>query len=200
MSAVFVNERHHFDIGVGHSCGGAMLAWMELFRPGSFNALVLYEPIIPVPLPERISTPLSEGAIRRKSSFESKRDAFDYLGRKSLKCKPETEMDFYLAAMTQRLFHYLHRIRIPVLILAGEHSTSSIGVDQFANIAEAIGPNAEFKIMPNLGHLGPLESPSEFAREVSLFATGVKNRQKINTIKKLVDIDSSRGGSRHAKL
>jgi pimeloyl-ACP methyl ester carboxylesterase len=206
MSAVFVNERHRFDIGVGHSCGGAMLAWIELMRPGSFDALVLYEPIIPVPEIERISTPLSDGAMRRKSAFRSKQDAFDYLVRKSLfakvdravieayvdhafaetydghyalKCKPETEADFYTAASTQRLFDYLPKIRIPVLIMAGEHSTSSIGPDQFLHIARSI-PNAEYKIMTGLGHLGPMESPSDFAREVSLFAARVKKKTIID--------------------
>jgi hypothetical protein len=100
---------------------------------------------------ETYPVPLAEGAIRRKSAYASKKEALEHLQRKTLfskvdkaaleayvdhafhqdssdhytlRCKPETEADFFLAAQRQKLFDYLHKIRVPVLVLIGEHSGS----------------------------------------------------------------------------
>jgi pimeloyl-ACP methyl ester carboxylesterase len=67
-------------LGFGHSCGGAALLLAEESKPGTFESLYCFEPIVfPVAggttaLPP--SNPLSEGARRRRETFPSADDAF----------------------------------------------------------------------------------------------------------------------------
>jgi pimeloyl-ACP methyl ester carboxylesterase len=66
-------------LAFGHSCGGAALLLAEERRPGSFDALHCFEPVVfpgpPVP-PSLENNPLSAGALRRRDSFPSRTDAF----------------------------------------------------------------------------------------------------------------------------
>src|SRR5262249_16776323 len=61
--------------GFGHSLGGAALLIAELARPGSFDALFLYEPITPptgvMDLDPGTPNPMAEGAQRRREVFDS---------------------------------------------------------------------------------------------------------------------------------
>lgn len=65
--------------GFGHSCGGAALLLAEQARPGTFQALYLFEPVV-VPTPTTqvpaAENPLSTGARRRRQTFPSIDDAF----------------------------------------------------------------------------------------------------------------------------
>ena len=59
-------------IGLGHSSGGAALAMAEILVPGTFQALVLVEPIVfPGPYARAEENPLTAGALRRRRSFPS---------------------------------------------------------------------------------------------------------------------------------
>ncbi len=65
--------------GFGHSCGGAAAVLAEEARPGTFDALYCFEPVI-LPNPpsdEPVDdNPLSAGARRRRETFPSAEDAF----------------------------------------------------------------------------------------------------------------------------
>ncbi len=66
-------------MGFGHSCGGAALLLAEEARPGTFESLYCFEPIVfPVRRggPEPPDNPLSQGARRRRETFPSAEDAF----------------------------------------------------------------------------------------------------------------------------
>ncbi len=51
----------------------------------------------------------------------------------------------------------LHRLEMPVLVLAGEHDDKYIGLGQ--RLQAAIGDNARFAVVPGAGHAAHLEQP-----------------------------------------
>ncbi len=82
----------HFSLtdvqAIGHSKGGAALLVAELNRPGTFDRLVCFEPIVfpregegmPVPRPAGEVNPLAEGARRRRERFDSYEAAIERFG------------------------------------------------------------------------------------------------------------------------
>lgn len=70
-------------VGVGHSMGGAALLLAEQLRPGTFAALWLFEPIVfPSEFGDVSDNPMAEGALRRRSRFHSREEAFANFARK----------------------------------------------------------------------------------------------------------------------
>lgn len=69
------------------------------------------------------------------------------------------------------LWDRLHRLDMPVLVVAGELDTKFAALGR--RLAEAIGPNAEVALVPGAGHAAHLERPAEFLAELRRFlATG----------------------------
>jgi pimeloyl-ACP methyl ester carboxylesterase len=65
-------------VGFGHSCGGAALLLAEQARPGTFDWLYCFEPVVlPVPIGATrfADNPLSVGARRRRETFPSAAEA-----------------------------------------------------------------------------------------------------------------------------
>jgi 3-oxoadipate enol-lactonase len=64
----------------------------------------------------------------------------------------------------------LQSIRIPTLVLCGEHDAISPPAEMKA-IADAI-PNAQFVLIPNAGHMAPMEQPDAVNAAIQRFVTG----------------------------
>ncbi|HZJ47935.1 MAG TPA: alpha/beta hydrolase, partial [Acidimicrobiia bacterium] len=179
-------------VGVGHSMGGAAIAMAELLAPGTFSGLVLIEPVIfPPPFRRMEQFPLVEGALRRKDRFtdpdeaiEQYRKPFATWDRRALeayargglresdgvwqlKCRPEAEAETYRGATAHGLYGRLDELNLPVLVLAGEHSTTF----NAAYIAEitALIPGARYEIVPDASHFLPMERPDLVAARVVSF-------------------------------
>ena len=179
-------------VGLGHSSGAAALVMAELLRPGTFASLVLVEPIIfPVPAARMEDNPMTVAALRRKRAFASagavvesfrSRGAFagwteEALGLYAdhgfcpgpggwvLKCRPETEAEFYRGATAHGAWARLHEIACPVVLAAGERSAShSRG---FMEAMRDRFGGARLEVVPGAGHFLPMERPEAVAALVA---------------------------------
>lgn len=187
-------------LGFGHSMGGACLLMAAHRNPGLFRALVVFEPIVFPPTGIRddgTPTPLSAGALRRRSSFPSFEAAIDnyaakpplgrfapaaleaYVrhgfapgedGQVHLKCRPETEAATFDTGATHRTWDHLPEITTPVLVVSGrplEMQPSSIA----AAVAERLSAGRYLE-RDDLDHFGPMTHPDAVAEMAAEFFTG----------------------------
>ena len=173
--------------GLGHSMGGAALLLAERSRPGSFERLFLYEPIV---LPRGWFDPpranaLAVGARNRREVFDSRAEALaryssrsplavmraDALaayveggfvdlpdGRVRLACSAETEARTFEASGGLPT-EEASAIDVPATVAAGSAVAAGPNPGAFSPaIAEAL-PKGRFRSFENLGHFGPLEAP-----------------------------------------
>jgi pimeloyl-ACP methyl ester carboxylesterase len=181
-------------LAAGHSKGGASLVLAELARPGTFSALYLYEPVIfPVVSASEIaavgSNPLSEGARRRRATFDSFDAAYENFATKpplsvlhpdalrayvdhgfrrqagtvTLKCRPEVEAEVYTMGPRHGAFERLAEVQCPVTVACGDTTDGPGAVA--ALVAEAL-PHGRLEEHPDLGHFGPMEDPAAIAAAI----------------------------------
>ena len=184
-------------LGAGHSKGAAALLRAELERPGTFDRLWCYEPVLfpsDEPLEPRLDFPLAEGARRRRAVWPSREEAresyasrppFDVLssdaltayidygmrerddGTVELKCAPEDEAATYAMGVANGIYQRLSEISCPVLVACGEH-TDAIVPKLGGMIVERL-PRGTLEVVPGLGHFGPLEDPDAVAASILRF-------------------------------
>jgi pimeloyl-ACP methyl ester carboxylesterase len=181
-------------IAFGHSMGGAGLLMAAHRDRSLFRALVLFEPIVFPPDPERqagAANPLADGARRRRASFPSydaaianyseKRplstfpaDALDsYVrhgfgegedGQVHLKCLPETEAGTFEGS-GHATWELLPDILVPTLVLAGEAEPGA-GPAALAPLVADQLPNGRYTGFAELDHFGPMTHPELIAQRV----------------------------------
>ena len=76
----------------------------------------------------------------------------------------------------QPLWDQLAELSMPVLVVAGERDDKFSAVG--SRIAEAIGPNATFALVPGAGHACHLEQPDEFLRVLRGWLLGVRRQRR----------------------
>src|SRR5207248_4799175 len=179
--------------GVGHSAGAAALLMAEAFRPGTFRAFYLWEPVV-MPLDGPVGpqdNPLSEGAARRREFFSSREEAFENFaskppfsvlhpdalrayvdhgfadtddGQVRLKCRPADESQMYRMGSAHPAFSRFPEVRCPVIVACGE--TSDGFGPTLIELQAARLPNARTEVLAGLGHFGPLQDPEGVAASI----------------------------------
>jgi pimeloyl-ACP methyl ester carboxylesterase len=184
-------------IGAGHSMGGAALVMAALRAPELFRALILYEPIIFPPqvrvgmTEAGVSSPLADGARRRRSTFASFDEAIANYSSKpplsvmrpdalrayvmhgfraqhdgiSIKCSPEHEARTYEMGAIHETWNDLPDLRVPVWLVSGEVNPHTPGAIA-ALIANEV-PGSTLVQWNDLGHFGPMQDPQRFAQLIA---------------------------------
>jgi pimeloyl-ACP methyl ester carboxylesterase len=185
-------------IGVGHSMGGAALCMAEVLSPGTFDALVLIEPIIfPPPFARADDGPMATVAERRRRSFESRDAARDNFTSKlpfsrwhraalegyldcglidteagcALACAPEDEAEIYRASTAHGVWERMSELQPPTLIMAGELSDTH--PPHFVESLAARPQRSGFELVMGTGHFLPMEKPDLVVRRIQAIATGI---------------------------
>jgi pimeloyl-ACP methyl ester carboxylesterase len=154
--------------GFGHSCGGTALLMAELARPGTFEAIYAFEPVVFRPAPTDVgdqSSPLAEAARRRREVFSSAAEAYAKLAHKGpfaafdsaalaaylecgfeeladggvrLACRREDEAFIYEAGLAHDAWDHLGELSCPVTVAFGTRS-EFMGEPDAAALASRMG-------------------------------------------------------------
>jgi len=180
-------------VALGHSSGGAAVLLAEAERPGTFEALWCYEPIVwPAPEAARKRAEwLATGARKRRTTFPSVGEAIANFSTKpplsalapdalqayvacgfepaadgsvGLRCHPESEAAIYLRAVEGDRFARLAEVACPVVVAAGGTS-DAITPERATALVDAL-PAGRLRVFDRLGHFGPLEDPPAVAAAV----------------------------------
>lgn len=183
-------------LGIGHSAGAAALVFAETLQPGTFERLVLMDPVTPRPDVRGFmaeANPLAAGARRRRRVWDTAGEMVDRLkergpltgwsdellrayvehgtraledGRLELKCPPEVEAQIYEMGGRHDGWERLAELGCPTLLLVGEHSDLWRPGTR-EEAAERI-PRGRLETVPG-GHFFPMESPHETRGRVLAF-------------------------------
>lgn len=173
-------------IGVGHSCGAAAMVRCEAQNPGTFDRLVLIEPIMFPPPFQPLDGPMSAVALKRRSVFVSRQDARqrfstgpfstwtadaldayldggfrDTSNGFELVCTPEVEAEYYRQGSNHDTWLLAAELDLPVALIVGEHSNTHRGTYLTA-LTEQFG-DIDLHVVAGSGHLVPMENPGAIA-------------------------------------
>ena len=176
---------------VGHSMGATVASMAEALKGPLASRLMLIEPILlPSGFYEMEITveqhPLASKSIRRRNEWSDGEEARDYLrgkplfqnwdqemldlyiqrgmtqadnGALTLACHPKREASLFMGGMVKDPWPLLESIPCPVLLVEGGASENSQVID--LKRAASVIPEARLEIVPDAGHLVPMEKPRE---------------------------------------
>ncbi len=181
-------------LAIGHSMGGASVAYLAAAEPEYVSSAVLIEPIIFPPLADGGNDQLVAGAARRRMVWPSpeelirsyrERPAFanwreDVLrlyaehgtfqredGQFELKCPGKIEAELYRNSLSRDTWDLLPDVRCPTLVLRGEHTDHLLAVTSERVAGHISG--ARLVTVAGAGHLAPMERPESVSAEITTF-------------------------------
>jgi pimeloyl-ACP methyl ester carboxylesterase len=165
---------------VGHSMGGKVAQWIAINAPDRVTAVV---GVTPVPasgltMPEEVTAMFSRAGGDDEAALAVINDSLGRrltpaLARSILTLQRGTSdrnaFDNYFTAFSTTDFSdQAHRLRAPVLILAGEHD-GGISTEFVHATYPALYPHVEIDILPNSGHYPMLETPGWLVTRIEEF-------------------------------
>jgi pimeloyl-ACP methyl ester carboxylesterase len=192
LAIVATLERPLF--GFGHSMGGAALLMAEQQRPGTFEALYIFEPIVfpAAAVPRGRGFDMSTRAARRRATFPSSAaalanfaskpplDALDpralvaYVdhgfavnadGSVTLKLSGPDEGRIYAMSVQHDAYERLESVLCPVTVARGRLESGPPAMIAQSVVARL--PRGSLQAFDDLGHFGPLERPEQVGREAA---------------------------------
>ena len=180
---------------VGHSFGGAVALRLALRNPGKVRSLVLYEPVLfsllneeasdrPGPPPAMAEVNAVRIAIRR-SHYSGRRTfaarlfveywsgpgAWDLLDLRRREAITErmrkVDAEFDAVNCNQIRLDDFRPIRVPVLLLQGEHTRRP--ARRIAELLASAIPYATRKVVLGVGHMGPITHPAEVNAQIGAY-------------------------------
>ncbi len=180
-------------VAFGHSLGGAMVLFAELFRPGLVEAAYVFEPIV---FPPGFShpggvNPLGVGAAKRRATFSSREEALSrYAARPplgllradclwhyvthgfvdlpeggvTLRCAPSSEAGVFNSE-DKTTIDRIAPVQARVTVAMGRRGAETGPGRLAAAVAETL-PNGRLVGYDHLGHFGPLQDPDTIAADV----------------------------------
>ena len=165
---------------VGHSMGGKVSQLLASRHPAGLRGLILVAPATPTPLalPADVLGSVAtvydtresiEGALENMLvSRPLPHDLHEQVVADSLAGAPGAKVGWPLVMSQEDISGELAGIRVPVLVIAG----GADKVDPVEAHKSELLPrlaDAEFHVLPGIGHLVPLQAPAEVAGLVSAF-------------------------------
>ncbi len=184
--------------GVGHSIGGAATLICAVEAPRLFKKIILLDPVLLEPglvrfiafmnlIGQRHRAPLAVRARKRKSSWGSREEAFEYFrdrplfggwpeeslaayvkygvkdsasGGVELACPPEMEAQGFSSYPTD-IWRRVRKLRVPVFLVRGGESDTL--TTRARDLFMKHLPGATLIEIPGAGHLFPMQLPYETA-------------------------------------
>ena len=187
---IFTMGEHSGLVGVGHSCGGAVIARAAALAPNLFSSIILIEPIIFPPPFQRMEIPLAAAAQRRRSWFPSRDAAYERFASGpmatwkpealaayvdfgfidggdgvTIKCEPAVEADVFREGGNHDTWDLVPDISVPVTILSGEQSDTHS--QPFLDALARQFDDPTMIAVPETGHFLPMEEPDIVAMLVA---------------------------------
>jgi pimeloyl-ACP methyl ester carboxylesterase len=122
----------------------------------------------------RFSTPLTHGAIRRVAFGPTASPAqVAFYERMLVACPPEVRADVGIALSEMELYEALPRLTVPTLVIAG--AADKLTPPSHARRIAATVPQLErLIVLPDTGHMGPLERPVEISEALAELAANAE--------------------------
>ena len=164
---------------IGHSMGGKVAQLVASRNPQGLAGLILVAPATPTPthLPEQemqqqIHAYDSRETVLQTIAFLSARtpdpETVEQIVEDSLSGTPEAKMAWPTSAILEDISSEVSKIRVPTLVLAGELDRLD-SVEQHRREVVARISGARLEIIPQSGHLLPIDEPVRTARAIDLF-------------------------------
>jgi pimeloyl-ACP methyl ester carboxylesterase len=156
--------------GIGGLIGGQLVVHVPRFAQALADPVARYAFLGARGSLPRISTPVSYAAIRYVAFGPAATPAqVAFFERMLVACPPDVRAKTGLAMQEMDLYHVLPRLTVPTLVMDGENDRLTPPTHA-RRIAAELPDLFELVVLPETGHMGPLERPVEVSQSLRALA------------------------------